>query len=210
MTHLDKISYSKHRINVYHNYFRRSGLYRFLGKTLIKLFLVLISIVVILFFVEKYLIDFNLIFKYLFEEVNRVLVFIIFFISETLFGLIPPDLFIAWTKQCPHPFLGVAILSSLSYVGGVGAFFLGKKIRRIPKINKYIKTRFEEHFKLINKYGGFVIVFAALFPLPFSTITMVAGVMHYPHKKLILLALFRILRFFGYAIFIFWGLNKML
>jgi hypothetical protein len=111
--------YRKHSLSAYHNYYKRTGLYRFLGKTLIKLFLILISIVTTLYFIEKYIIDFDTIFRYLFEEVNRVLVFIIFFISETLLGLIPPDLFTAWAKQCPNPYLGVAILSVLSYLGGV-------------------------------------------------------------------------------------------
>jgi membrane protein YqaA with SNARE-associated domain len=202
--------YRKHSLSVYHNYYKRTGLYRFLGKTLIKLFLILISIVITLYFIEKYIIDFDTIFRYLFEEVNRVLVFIIFFISETLLGLIPPDLFTAWAKQCPNPYLGVAILSILSYLGGVFSYLIGKQIRRIPRINRYIRKKYDNHIKQINKYGGFVIVFAALFPLPFSTITMLAGVLHYPFKKLILLSLFRIIRIFGYAVFIFWGLNKML
>jgi len=200
----------KHTLSVYHNYYKRSGLYRFLGKTLIKLFLFLFSIVIALYFIEKYIIDFDAIFKYLFEEVSRTFVFLTFYISESLLGLIPPDLFIAWSKQCPNPYLGVAVLSILSYLGGITAYSIGKQIRKIPKINKYIHKKYDHHIQLINKYGGFVIVFSALFPLPFSTITMLAGILNYPYKKLVLLSLFRFIRIFGYAIFIFWGLNKML
>jgi len=203
----EKIRESKHRVNVYHNYFRRSGIYRFVGRTLIRLFLLLLAIVVVFYFVEKYLIDFNAIFKYLFEELNHYIIFLVFYLSESVLGLIPPDLFIAWVKHCTHPYLGVTILSILSYLGGVTSYYIGNNIRKIKQVNDFIIRKFEKNFQLVERYGGFVIVFAALFPLPFSPITMVAGIMNYPSKKLFLLILFRFFRIFGYAAFIFWGLN---
>jgi membrane protein YqaA with SNARE-associated domain len=204
----EKIKYSRQRVNVYHNYFRRSGIYRFVGRTLLKLVFILLSIVIAFYFIEKYLIDFDSIFKYLFEELNTYFVFIVFYLSESILGLIPPDLFIAWSKHSPYPYLAVSILSILSYLGGVTSYYIGKYIGKIPRIKKYVEKKYEKNFQLVNKYGGFVIVFAALFPLPFSPITMVAGIMRYPYFKFLFLALFRFLRIFGYAIFIFWGLNK--
>ena len=182
----------------------------FVGKTLVKLFLILAIVGIVFYFTEKYLIDFNAIFQYMFDEVNLVLIFIIFFISESILGLIPPDLFIAWAKNCPNQYLSIGILSILSYSGGLVAYIIGRQIRKIPRINSYLEKKFKTSFQLINKYGGFIIVFAAIFPLPFSTITMVAGVVHYPFKKLVLLGLFRFIRIIGYAILIFWGLNLSL
>ncbi len=206
----DNTQNRKRGLNVYHNYFKRTGMYGFVGKTLIKLFLILAGVGIAFYFTEKYLIDFDAIFKYMFEEVNVFAIFIIFFISESVLGLIPPDLFIAWAKQCPNQYLSIAILSILSYSGGLVAYIIGKQIRKIPKINKYLERKFKTSFQLINKYGGFIIVFAAIFPLPFSTITMVAGVVHYPFRKVVLLGLFRFVRIIGYAIIIFWGLNLSL
>lgn len=206
----EKIRESKHRVNVYHNYFRRSGIYRFVGRTLIRLFLILLTIVVAFYFIEKYLIDFNAIFKYLFEELNQNLIFFIFYLSESILGLIPPDLFIAWASHCSHSYLGVAVLSVLSYLGGVTSYYIGKNLRKIEKVNNFILKKFEKNLQLVEKYGGFVIVFAAVFPLPFSPITMVAGIMQYPFNKFLLLILFRFIRIFGYAVFIFWGLNLSL
>jgi len=111
VTPKEKIKYSKHRANVYHNYFKRTGMYMFVGKTLVKLFLILAIVGIVFYFTEKYLIDFNAIFQYMFDEVNLVLIFIIFFISESILGLIPPDLFIAWAKNCPNQYLSIGILS---------------------------------------------------------------------------------------------------
>lgn len=183
-------------------------MYGFVGRTLLKLFLILAGVGIAFYFTEKYLIDFDAIFKYMFQEVNIYLIFVIFFVSESLLGLIPPDLFIAWAKHCPNQYLSIGILSILSYSGGLVAYIIGKQIRKIHKINKYVEKKFKKSFQLVNKYGGFIIVFAAIFPLPFSTITMVAGVMHYPFRKLVLLGLFRFIRIIGYAIIIFWGLNQ--
>jgi len=204
----EKIQNRRQRINVYHNYFRRSGIYRFIGINLIKLIISLIVIGGIFILVEKYLIDFNAIFDYLFNHVNRPLIFIVFFISEVFLGLLPPDLFIAWTHSCYAPWLGVTILASSSYIASYFTYKIGFNIRKIPKVNGLIERKYQKYFIQVKKFGGLVIVFAALFPLPYSPIVLIAGILHYPFKSFLLLAIFRIIRFFIFAAFIYWGLNS--
>jgi membrane protein YqaA with SNARE-associated domain len=94
----------------------------------------------------------------------------------------------------------VSVLAVLSYVGGVIAYFIGKYIGSQPKIEQWILSKFSKRFKLIQKWGGVLIVFAALFPLPFSSICLVAGAVRFPFKTFLLLGLFRFARFFGYAL----------
>jgi len=207
MIPLDKIKEQRQRINVYHNYFKRSGMYRFIGQNLIKLTISLLLFALLFYVIKKYVIDFNEIFDYLFHNLNTVLVFIVFFISEIFLGLLPPDLFIAWTHSCNIPWLGVTILAISSYFGGLLAYHLGRFIRTIPKVNKYVERKLKNNFELVNKYGAIVIVFAALFPLPYSPVILVSGILHYPFKKVVWLAIFRIIRFFAYAFFIYWGLE---
>ena len=204
----EKIQHRRQRINVYHNYFRRSGMYRFIGINLIKLVISLIVIGGIFIIVEKYLIDFNAIFDYLFTHVNRPLIFIVFFISEIFLGLLPPDLFIAWTHSCFAPWLGVTILALSSYTASYFTYKIGYNIRKIPKVNRLIERKYQKYFIQVKKFGGLVIVFAALFPLPYSPIVLIAGILHYPFKNFMLLAIFRIIRFFIFAAFIYWGLNS--
>lgn len=208
MTPKEKIHYRRQRINVYHNYFRRSGMYRFIGINLIKLIISLIIIGGIFILAEKYLIDFNAIFDYLFEHVNRPIIFIVFFISEIFLGLLPPDLFIAWTHSCNIPWLGVATLSLSSYTASYFTYKIGFNIRKIPYVNRLIERKYQKYFIQIKKFGGLVIVFAALFPLPYSPIVLIAGILRYPFKNFMLLAIFRIVRFFIFAAFIYWGLNS--
>ncbi|MEQ9229482.1 MAG: VTT domain-containing protein, partial [Cyclobacteriaceae bacterium] len=60
--------------------------------------------------------------------------------------------------------------------------------------------KFEEQF---NKFGGFLVIVAALTPLPFSGICMLVGSTRYPFKRFLLFSLARVVRFTVYA-YIIW------
>ncbi len=97
----------------------------------------------------------------------------------------------------------VGLLALLSYLGGVLSYFIGKFIGGLPKIESWIIQRFSKHYDLIRRWGGVLIVFAALFPLPFSPICLIAGAVRFPFVTLIQLGLFRFVRFFLYAFILF-------
>lgn len=187
------------RIGLYHRVLKQRGVYTLAWKSVLRLLIVALIIGVLLYLAQTHIIDFK-------ENVNDFLqkwdapfVLSLFFISETLLGLIPPDFFIVWSDSTSHPLIFLSALAILSYLGGLSAYAIGRKIVSFPKVNNWIKLKFSSHFATLHKYGGFLIVFSALFPLPFSTITMVAGILDYPFKKLSLLGLTRLLRFFIYA-----------
>ena len=102
-----------------HNYYRRTGFYLFVWKSVKKAFLPLILIVVGLFLFNKYVYDINDGLENVTETFSRVGVLTTFFISETLLGLIPPEIFIAWSKKTADPILNLTLLASLSYGGGL-------------------------------------------------------------------------------------------
>jgi membrane protein YqaA with SNARE-associated domain len=52
---------------------------------------------------------------------------------------------------------------------------------------------------MLKSWGGFIIIVAALLPLPYSTMCLGAGMLKYSFKSLLLLGMFRIVRFFAYA-----------
>jgi membrane protein YqaA with SNARE-associated domain len=95
------------------------------------------------------------------------------------------------------------LLAFLSYFGGLLAYYIGRSLGKYPKYRNWLVERFSSHFATFHRYGGFLIVFSALFPLPFSTITLVSGMIDYPFKKLALLGTTRLLRFFLYALVLF-------
>lgn len=131
--------------------------------------------------------------------VSNEIILAVFFLSETILGLIPPDLFIVWAKQFSHPYAMVLLLAVLSYTAGFLSYYLGVKLGGIKKISELINIKFADEFKMLRSWGGFIIVIAALFPLPYSTMCLGAGMLRYSFRALVLLGLFRIVRFFAYA-----------
>jgi len=204
----------KKNIELYHNYYRRTGLYKFLGVNLIKLIIILIGIIVLILIVDQ-IVDFNYQqerLQHFVDQHNPLFVFTFFLLSESFMGFIPPDIFIVWGKaKFPESaYLIVGLLGTLSYIGGVNAYFLGVMIRKFPSVEKFIQRKYGKNFKLIEKWGGIVIIMAALFPLPFATISTIAGIVKYPFRTFMLYGLTRYVRFFLYAIVIFGAIKKFI
>lgn len=131
--------------------------------------------------------------------VSHEIVLGVFFLSETILGLVPPDLFIVWAKQFSHPYAVVLLLAILSYLAGLVAYYLGVKLGGLERISNVINVKFADQFRMLRSWGGLIIVIAALLPLPYSTMCLGAGMLKYSLKALLLLGLFRIVRFFAYA-----------
>ncbi len=189
----------KRRINLYHNLLKRRGFYTLAWKSVLRLIIISIIVGVALYIAQTYIVDFKENVTIFLKKLDPPFVLILFFISETFLGLIPPDFFIVWSKASSHPLLMLTFIAILSYLGGIAAYLIGNRISNFPRVHRWLINKFSSHFATLHKYGGFLIVFSALFPLPFSTITLVAGILDYPLKRLSLLGLTRLLRFFIYA-----------
>ncbi len=204
------------KYKIHHKVNKRSGLYSFIFKSFLKLVLILIGIIALILLLNEALIasgiDMKLYVENLIEKTDSTLVFIIFFISESFLGWIPPDFFIVWAEYKPtaHTYLNVTFLATLSYFGGYVAYYIGILIRKFPRVDIYIRKKNALYFHQIRKWGGFVIVMASLFPLPFATTSTVAGVVKYPFKYFVLYGLTRYIRFYAYAASIFWGIDNLL
>jgi hypothetical protein len=129
-------------------------------------------------------------------------VFILFFFSELIFGLIPPELFMIWlisTKSLDlYPYF-ITILACLSYFAGFIAFMFGKYLHKTwlyETMKKYIIGKYE---RKINLYGWLVIVVAALTPIPFSATCAVVGAVGFKKNKFLYFALTRFIRYAIYA-----------
>ena len=186
-----------------HSYYSRTGFYMFIWESLKKAFIPILSVVILLFFVDRYLFNINEVLTSITEVFSKLGIFSFFFTSETLFGLVPPEIFIAWTKKTSEPVLNLTILAALSYFGGLLSYFLGKKSLKIKAIKTYLEVKMAKHLKNSKKWGGFLILVGALLPVPFSISCMAAGMIKYPFKNVILFGLFRFVRFALYALAIF-------
>ncbi|MBQ3690128.1 MAG: hypothetical protein II937_09785 [Bacteroidales bacterium] len=197
------------KLGIYHRWNSRTGLYPFIGKTILKLLVIIAIIAVIVLVLNHFLNLGDIIKNYIFShETPGILT--LFLVSESFLGWIPPDLFIMWSDKFNSPLLWLTILGTISYLGGINAYFLGKIALRIPKLRHWLEKRNEEFFIRIRKWGGIIIVLAALFPLPFATTTTVAGMVKYPLKLTMLYGLTRYIRFYLYGVLIFFGMDKIM
>ena len=186
-----------------HNYYGRTGFYMFVWESLKKAFFPIILAVIALFIFNKYVYDINKGLETITETFSNLGILITFFISETILGLIPPEIFIAWTKKTASPVFNLALLATLSYCGGLLSYFIGKMTLKIKSVKIYLEVKMAENLKNTKKWGGFLIIAGALLPLPFSIACLAAGMIKYPFKNVVLFGLFRFLRFTIYAWAIF-------
>ena len=192
----------KSRLHLLHQYYSYTGFYAFVGSAIKKSLPYVLVIVIAVFVLNKF---FNIseAIIHLTEvlPVSGVLAF--FFISETLLGLIPPEMFIAWSGKMDQPWLYLSLLAFLSYFGGLCSYWIGIIITKIPTIHQYLELKMANQLRNSKKWGGLLILVGALLPLPLSISCVAAGIIEFPFRNVILYGSFRLLRFLIYGLVIF-------
>ncbi|AOW17587.1 short-chain dehydrogenase [Polaribacter vadi] len=186
-----------------HNYYGRTGFYLFVWESVKKAFLPIVLVVIGVFLFNKYVYDINEGLETITETFSKTGILITFFISETLLGLIPPEIFIAWSGKTESPIINLSILATLSYLGGLVSYFIGKTALKIKSLKEYLEVKMAANLKNTRKWGGFLILVGALLPLPFSIACLAAGMIKYPFRNVVFFGLFRFARFAAYAWAIF-------
>ncbi len=137
---------------------------------------------------------------------NIFLMLSIYTLSELIFGIIPPELFMMWAlrfESLKDYVFWVFIFAVISYLAGFAGFLFGRYLNTTI-LFRYIRRRFlGKYHSLLQKFGVFLILVAALTPLPYSAISMLVGSLHYPMQRYLLWALSRFIRYAVYG-FIIW------
>jgi len=186
-----------------HRYYRITRFYTFLKDTAYKGGLTILLFVGILAVLEYFFIDINSLLNSLVETYSPQIVLSFFLFSETVLGLLPPEIFIAWSAKSATPWLFLLLLATASYIGGIIAYFPGKLLYSIPAIKFYLENKIARHILNLRKWGGFFVVVGALLPIPHSVVSLASGLIKYNFRSYLLWALFRYLRFGIYALVIF-------
>ena len=197
----------KPKYKLLHQYYKYTGFYSFLWQGIKKAVLPTVLIVVLLTYVNYKFFSLNDGLLFITKNFSDFLIFTIFFISECILGLLPPDIFIAWSKNTTNPLLYLSILAFLSYLGGVISYFMGMAIVAIPSVNKYLYGKMTKHIINMQKWGGFLIAVGALLPLPFAMACLAAGMINYSRKHFFIFAALRFLRFVIYGFVIYTALS---
>lgn len=143
----------KSRIKLLHQYYSYTGFYNFLGSSIKKAIMPILVIIAILLLVHFFVIDLGEALKSLTQELPPYGILLVFFLSESLLGLIPPEIFIAWANTTLHPNGNLALLATLSYMGGILSYFIGKAITDIPAVHNYLEVKMAKHLKNTAKMG---------------------------------------------------------
>ena len=191
------------RLLVLNRYYRITQFYSFLKNTAIKGVIAILFFVVILLALEYFLLDFNDLLTTLVTNYSPKIIFSFFLISETVLGLVPPEIFIAWASKSAYPWLFLFTLATMSYIGGIIAYFIGNRMFLIPAVKNQIENKIAIHIVNLRKWGGLFVFIGAMLPLPHSIVSLACGLIKYNFKHYLLWALFRFLRFFIYALVIF-------
>jgi len=198
-----KENVKKSRIRLLHQYYSYTGFYAFVKSSLGKAIIPIVLFIVALWIVHAFVIDFDDLFTSITTTYSPLAILSVFFASESILGLVPPEIFIAWADKTEAPIFYLSILAALSYLGGIISYFIGIGVSHVPSVYNYLEIKMQKHVKMIRKWGGFLIVVGALLPIPFSMTSIAAGLIHYRFSYYLLFGLLRFLRFYLYAVVIF-------
>ena len=196
------LKYNLRRWSLVHRYYKITRFYSFLKNTAYQAFFMIVIFVLLLMAVNFFIIDINLLINNILETYSPKIVILCFLISESILGLIPPEIFILWSSKSGSPFLFLFALATVSYIGGAVSYFIGMRIFLMPAVSKHVEEKIKQHIINLRKWGGLFIVLGAISPIPHSIVSIGAGLIDYKFKYYLLWSLFRYLRFVIYYLVI--------
>jgi membrane protein DedA with SNARE-associated domain len=142
---------------------------------------------------------------------NTAIIFLVYLTSELIIGIIPPEVFMIWALRngsILEYMTLILLLALISYIAGLTGYFFGRYLNT-TLLYRFIRRKFLRKMEgMLNIYGLYIIIVAALTPLPFSGVSMLVGSVKYPLRKYILYSLSRFARFAVYSWFI-WEANAI-
>lgn len=203
MKNKDVKSKKKSRLRLMHQYYSYTGFYRFVGKSVKKAIIPILLVIAAVLALDFYVLDLNKLLVTVTETYPPAGIIAVFLASESILGLIPPELFIAWAGKSDFPIFYLTLLATASYLGGIISYFIGVSITKIPAIHRQMELNLSRHIKNTRKWGGFLIIVGALLPIPFAMTSIAAGIIRFPFVSYLMFGLLRYLRFYAYALVIF-------
>ncbi len=191
------------RLSLINRYFKITQFYSFIKSTAFKGAIVALIFILLLLFVDSFVVDIGTLLTNLVEKCSPFVIFSVFLISESFLGLLPPEIFIAWASKSSYSLTYLFFLSVISYIGGIISYFIGSRLFLIPAVKNYIEHKIAKHIVNLRKWGGIFVFLGAVSPLPHSIVSMTCGLIKYNFKYYLLWSLFRFARFLVYALIIF-------
>jgi len=192
------------KMKAFYIHLRERGFFKYVGRNLITIILIYALLVLLVFLLGRYVVDFEKLFLGLISRLSDRFVLLLFFASESFTGMIPVDFFVVWTQKFENSLFYLALLGVLSYAGGIISYGIGTWISGRPKFKAYSERRLRKYMDFVRKWGGAFIVIAALFPFtPFSLVVIAVTLFKYPFRLFLLYGIARLIRFVVQGIILF-------
>jgi membrane protein YqaA with SNARE-associated domain len=141
------------------------------------------------------------------DQINKVgdnlpLLLSIFTVSEIVFGILPPEIFMfIWkTKGILSEYIiNLSILTMISYGAGILGYYIGKVFSKTDLYKRIHAKYLQQYDKRLKRFGGFLVIVGAVTPVPFSATCMLAGSVNLPFKYFLLITITRVIRFAFYG-----------
>lgn len=126
----------------------------------------------------------------------------IFTVSEIIFGIIPPELFmLIWQSKgiLSEYVVNLTYLTLISYAAGVLGYYIGHYFSKTSLYSRISDRYLKQYDRQLKKFGIYLVLVGAITPVPFSATCMLAGSVNIPIKNFLLICISRIIRFAGYG-----------
>ena len=190
-------------LKAYHLLLVRTGGYTFLRSNLLKLGASLLIILGLFYLIDGYIINIDDAMAWVTEILSPAGLISVFFFSEVSFGFITPELLIVWADETLKPNWMLALLATLSYTAGIASYFIGRFWSTRKIVRERILERNATTMDQLRRFGGLLIILAALTPLPYPIVCQLSGMNKYPFKYFVWITLVRFLRFGLYGALLF-------
>ena len=174
-----------------------------LGRTVLFLGVALIFYVLLLIFAGEYL---RIAGKWFSKHLGLIGVFAYVYIVDTLIVPTTADVIFTITQEW-DPVSLLLVMCVASIIGGFSGYLIGKKLNRFKFVRDVTASYQDIGSRIIKKYGVWAIVLAGLTPLPYSTISWIAGMLKLKKSHYLLGSLSRIPRLVIYYLLIKGGVT---
>lgn len=135
---------------------------------------------------------------------NPAILYGIYTLSEIIFGIIPPELFMMiWILDdidVTGFVINLSILTIISYGAGILGYYIGKNFSKTHFYQTRIREKYlKQYDKSLKKFGGFLVFVGAVTPVPFSATCMLAGSVNMNFRIFLLICISRVFRFALYG-----------
>lgn len=175
----------------------------FLFKNLLRGLLFFVVIITLFILMEGYIQE-N--FKNHIDDIraNPGILYGIYTLSEIVFGILPPELFMMiWILDnidVTGFIINLTILTLISYAAGILGYFIGKTFSKTEFYQNRIREKYLKQYEgNLKRFGGYLVFVGAVTPVPFSATCMLAGSVNMNFKHFLLICITRIVRFAGYG-----------